>query len=110
MLPGNLDRIAKTRCREQCRQCALAFDQCVGDQGRSVDQRTALAGFDRTVIQGWTQRVLHSQTWIPWSGESLANHSAAVFTDQEHVGKRPADIEAAATHRKRVQQYVLSGD
>ncbi len=108
MLAANFHGIAEARRRKQRRRRALALDQRIGHQRRAVNQRTALAGFHRAVFQHGTHRLLHRQTRIAGSRQSLADDGAAVVTDQKHVGKRAADIDANAIHTGSVQGSMFN--
>ena len=63
-----------------------------------MEQRAAFARIYRTVLQDRTQGVLDREARIAGSRQSFSDDGCAVIADQQHVGKRPTDIEAYAKH------------
>src|SRR5439155_3967767 len=92
MLPADLDGVAKSGRGKQRRRRPFALDQRVRNQRCPVNQGAALPCFYRAVLQRGSERIFNSYTGVARRRQSLADDSRAVFTDQQQVGKRNADI------------------
>src|SRR5438552_17468545 len=100
MLPADLDGVAKSGRGKQRRRRPFALDQRVRNQRWPVNQGAALPCFYRAVLQRGSERIFNSDTGVARRRQSLADDGRAVFTDQQQVGKRTADINAHSIHKE----------
>ena len=97
LLGPHLQNVAEPFRRQQADRRARSFDQCVGDQRRSVDQVPDLTEFQARRRQQFSQALQRPRRGVIGRRQAFVQADlSALPVEQNEIGKGPADVESKA--------------